>query len=188
VTANVEIALPAVGAHLETAGDMVEHEGGQHRLGDAPHAYAPGRLTAIFDGDHHDRLAADAMARRARPARTEIAPVDLDRAAEELASWDHHRPAQLVKPRPRGLVAAEPNTRRSPSAETPCFWSTRYQTAANLAHQRRPGAGEDRARRDRGLRATGRAATEPVAIRHQPPPAVPQKRQAKPAPQRRRSK
>jgi hypothetical protein len=44
VAADVEVALPAIGAHLRSAGDVVEHEGGQRRLGDvgyAPHAHPP---------------------------------------------------------------------------------------------------------------------------------------------------
>jgi hypothetical protein len=71
VAADVEVALPAIGAHLRTAGDVVEHEVGQARLGDvgdAPHAHAPGRLAAILDGDRHDRLAADATAAPGRRA------------------------------------------------------------------------------------------------------------------------
>jgi hypothetical protein len=141
---------------------VVEHEVGQGRLGDvgeAPHAHAPGRLTVIFDGDRHDRLAGDATARGAGPARPELALVDLDRAGEELASRNHHRAAQLVKPRPRRLVAAEAHHALQPSAETPCFWLTTYQITANQLTSGIRVPAKINVRRDRGLRATGRAAT-----------------------------
>jgi hypothetical protein len=51
--------------HLGAAGDVVEHEVGQRRLGDvgdAPHAHPPGRLAAILDGNSDDRRAGDATA------------------------------------------------------------------------------------------------------------------------------
>jgi hypothetical protein len=151
MAADVEVALPAIGAQLGTAGDVVEHEGGQRRLGDvgdAPHAHAPGRLTAILDGDRHDRLAGDATARSAGPARAEVALVHLDRAGEELAAWDHHRAAELVKPRPRRLVAAKAQHALQPERRDAFFWLTTYQIAANQLTSGVRVPGEDRARRD----------------------------------------
>src|ERR1039458_5602235 len=88
VAADVEVALPAIGVHLGTAGDVVEHEVSQGRLGhvgDAPHAHPPGRRAAILDGDRDDRLAGHATARGAGTTRADVALIDLDRAREQLA-------------------------------------------------------------------------------------------------------
>ena len=110
VLADIVVALPAVGVNLAAARDVVEHEVGERRLadvGDAPHAHASRRLAAVLNRDHDDRLAGRGATTRAGPHAADIGLVDLDGVLEQLASGQHHRPAQLVQPRPGGLVAAE---------------------------------------------------------------------------------
>ena len=108
-----------------------------------------------------------------------LAAIDLDGVGEQFARRQYHRAAQLVQPRPRRLVAAQPEDALQAQRRDALFLIDHVPDRGEPAHQRRPGAGEgeDRGRRDRRLRATGRAATQPV--RHLPPAAI--DRSAEPA-------
>jgi hypothetical protein len=97
VAADVEVPLPAVGANLTAAGDVVEHEVSQRVLGDVgdpSHPYALGRLVALH-GDHDDRLAGGATTASACPAGPDVAFIDLHDAREQLAPGQYRRATQL---------------------------------------------------------------------------------------------
>jgi hypothetical protein len=187
VTADVDVALPAIGVDLGAAGDTVEHEVGQRGLadvGDAPHAHPPGSLAAILDGDRDDRLAGDATARWAGPARlssTSTAAVRSSRPRQ------HHRAAQLVQPCLRRLVAARAEDALQAQRRDALLLVDHLPDRREPAHQRRAGADEDRALVTEVSERQAAQRRSPWAICHQPRSTAPQKRQRKPSPQRSRS-
>src|SRR5438477_13027892 len=61
----------------------------------------------------------------------DIALIDLHDAGQRTPAREDHRASELVQPRPRGLIAPEPERPLQSNAQTPCFWFTTYQTAAN---------------------------------------------------------
>jgi hypothetical protein len=88
----------------------------------------------------------------ARPATffgaTNEGLIDLDFAGQPIAAWPDHDPAQLVKPCPRGLVAAEAyDPLQAEGARTALLRRHPPHRPEPLA-ERTPGTVKDRARRD----------------------------------------
>ena len=138
---------------------------GRHVL-DPAQADAADALAILLGGNRDDRLALDLPAPLALFRAAHIGFVDFDRAAEAIPPRPHHRPAQLVQPRPGGLVAAEPeHPLQTESADAVLL-------AGNEPHGHEPGperlarALEDRAGGERGAPATTAAAQQ--LIRHHP--------------------
>ena len=65
-------------------------------------------------GNHHADLVAGASPVAAADAADE-GLIDLDRAVQEVPSGDDHRTAELVHPRPRGLIRAQPEHSAAPA-------------------------------------------------------------------------
>jgi hypothetical protein len=164
VLTDVKVALPAVGANLAAARDVIEHEVGQRVLGDvsdAPHAHPPGRLAAFLDGDHHDRLADRAAATGALAPRADVALIDLHGAREQLAAREDHRSAQLVQPCPGGLIAAQPQDSLKAERGDTLLLVDDVPDSPQPSDQGCARAREDRAGCDRRLRAALHAAEIP---------------------------
>ena len=86
--------------------------------------------TDAFDCDHDGRLVGSAWLPGGSAADEDL--VELDDTAEHVPVRADHRPAQLLHPRPRGLVGAEAERpSASPSADTPFFCAVTNQAAAN---------------------------------------------------------
>ena len=106
---QVGVAVPAIGVHaaarLDGLGDeRLERLGGS--IGDTGHPNAPDAAAHLFGRDH------DQGFRRGRPPARAPEPahqglVDLDLPGEPIPPWAHHGPAQLVQPRPGGLIAPQ---------------------------------------------------------------------------------
>jgi hypothetical protein len=58
-------------------------------------------------GDHDQRLTSRAAAPVARLEAADQGLIDLDRAGQLVTTGKHHRPPELVQPRPRRLIATE---------------------------------------------------------------------------------
>jgi len=127
-------------------------------------------LVARLHGNRHDRLAASATATRAGATGANVALVDLNGAAEQLASGEHHRAAQLVQPRPRRLIAAQPQDALQAQRRYALLLVDDIPDRREPAHKRCARTRKDRARGDRGFRTTGRAA--PQTVTHLPPVAI----------------
>ena len=106
--------------------------------------------------------------------------VDLDHAREQLAPRQHHRTPKLVPPRPRGLVATQPEHALKSERGDALLLIDDVPGRREPAHQRRARPGENRARGDGRLRAAHRAAAQPVA--HLPPASVDRSAEATPEP------
>ena len=153
--------------------DVVEDEVGQDVLagvGDPLHPSAAGAAVAVLDGDHDERLAGCATPPAPRFDAADQRLVDLDGTVEQLAAGTDHRAAQLVQPRPCGLVAAESEHALQAQRADAVLLVDDVPDRREPADQWRPRAGQDRACRDRGLAPARRAATQPVGLL--PPIAV----------------
>ena len=84
----------------------------------------------------------------------DVALIDLDGVGEQLASGEHHPAAELVQPRPRGPIAPEAEHPLQPERGHALLLVHDVPDRGEPAHQRRACPGEDRAGRDRRLRAT----------------------------------
>ena len=157
-----------------TAGDVLEHEVREHvsgRVRDPAHPHPAEAAVIALDGDHDQRLAVQAT-----PAPTRFHPadkgfVDLDRPAQQLATGQHHRAAQLVQPRPRGLVAPEPEHPLQPERADPVSLIHDVPHRRKPAPQRQTAAVKDRPRRDRRRENSPRtcaARAEPPTNRRRP--------------------
>lgn len=101
------IAFPAVGVDVGARHHGLAHEGEQapgRHVRDPAQADAADALAILLCGDGDDRLALDLAAPFALFRAPHIGFVDLDRAAQAVASRPRHGPTQLVQPAPRGLV------------------------------------------------------------------------------------
>ncbi len=75
VAADVEVALPAVGADLTAAGDVVEHKFGQSVLGDVGDPPDPDPLRRLVALDRDAMIALPASCRPPTPPRLRRAPI-----------------------------------------------------------------------------------------------------------------
>jgi hypothetical protein len=139
-----------------------------------------GRAVVVLDGDRDDRLALGAAAALARPRRTDVGLVDLDGAGEQLAAGQHHRAAQLVQPRPRGLVAAESEHALQAERADALLLVDDVPDRREPALQRQSAAVEDRPGGHRRLVPAQRAAAQPATDR--PPVAADGAAEAAPEP------
>ncbi len=167
------VAAPGVGADLACALHVIEHEVGQDVLGgvrDALHPHSSGAAVAGFYGDRDQGFAVGAAPAPARFDAADDRLVDLDRAREQFAAGADHRAPELVKPRPRGLIAAQAQDALQPERADALLLIDDVPDGREPTRQRRPRAGEDRARRHRRLAAAHPAAAQAVA--HLPPAAI----------------
>jgi len=106
------LGLPAVGAHRRAGLDRLAdegHEAGRGAVGDvAQPSTAEAARTVHLHRDGHDRLRLRLPARHAGLLAADVTLVDLDIAGEAVAVGAHHRRAQPMQHRPRGLIAAQP--------------------------------------------------------------------------------
>src|SRR5665213_1580903 len=163
VAADIEVALPTVGADLAAAGDMVEHELGERVLGDVgdPSDPDPLRCSVALNRDDDDRLARELPAAdpAATAASTDIAFIDLNDAREQLTAREDHRASELVQPRPRRLIAPQPEDPLQAQRGNALLLVHDIPDRREPAHQRRASPGEDRPGRDRALRPANPAAS-----------------------------
>src|SRR5437763_4874347 len=100
----------------------------------------------------------------------DIALIDLHDAGQQLPAREDHRASELVQPRPRGLIAPEPeHPLQSQRADTLLLVHD-VPDRREPAHQRRAGPAEDRSGRYRALGPALAAASQPVG--HLPPTTV----------------
>ena len=101
----------AIGMNLGAGGDNFGGEldliHGVGHLGQIEPHSAQTATGEPLDGDR-DRRFLRCPAGLAVAAAAEEALVELDDAAKQLSFRSHHGAAQLVQPRPRGLIGAEP--------------------------------------------------------------------------------
>ena len=114
-----------------------------------------------FDGDGDRRLVAG-PARLTVAAAAQEALVEFDDAAEQLSFRAHHGPAQLVQPRPGGLIGTEPQGVLQTPRRHPVLLRGDEPDRREPGRQRRVGAMKDRAGRGRGLQATVGAHPQPA--------------------------
>jgi hypothetical protein len=72
--------------------------------------------------------------------------LDLELAGEPVPARAHHRPPELVQPRPRGLVGAERERPLQAERAHAALLVRDVPSGSEPERQRRAGAGEDRAR------------------------------------------
>src|SRR5512134_3070553 len=98
---------------------------------DASHADAAGAPPLDLGRDHHDRLLVRLSPDNAGFPAAHVRFIDLHFTVQKVTPWLHHRPPQLVEPRPGRLVAAQTENALHASALTPCFWFVTYHIAWN---------------------------------------------------------
>src|SRR6266545_8213601 len=101
-------------------------------IGDTAQPYAPGTTAPALHSNRDLRfLAAGASTMCSRLLAAHIGFIDFYLAAEQVTTWDHHCPAQLVQPRPRRLIAAQPEQSLQAQREAPFLVEHTCQAAAN---------------------------------------------------------
>jgi len=166
---------------------MVEHELRQDvsgRVGDPSHPHPAGTAVVAFHGDQDQRLAVCSAPALAGFHAAYERFIDLDHPVEQVPSETNHRPAQLVQPRPRGLIAAQAEHALQTERADALLLVDHVPHRREPALKRRSRPGEDRAG---GHRQTAQR-RNPSDICHQSPPTVPQKRHTNPSRQRSRSR
>ena len=139
--------------------------GGGHVL-DPVEANAADALAVLLGCDRNDGLALDLSAPFVLFRAADVGFVDLDRAAECVATRPNHGAAQLVQPGPGRLVAAEPEHPLQPERADAVL------LAGNEPHGHEPGserlarALENGAGGERRARVTAAAAQQ--IVRHRP--------------------
>ena len=88
-------------------------------VGDPPHADPADPLTGFLDCDRNQGLLFGLSTPDALLEATQIRLVDFDVARQPIAPRPHHGPTRLVQPRPRRLVAPEPEDPPADSSHSP---------------------------------------------------------------------
>src|SRR5579864_9641063 len=105
------IASPSVGMNCRPGRHRTLNEGKKAVCGDildAPKADAAGATAILLGCDRDDGLVIGFSPSRALFRAADISFINLDSPGQKVPSGPDHRPAQLVQPRPGGLVAAKP--------------------------------------------------------------------------------
>ena len=156
------------------------------RAWDAGEANSTHAAAALLDRDQHHRLPFCSTTVFARRDAADVRLVDLDLAGELVAARTHHRPPELVQPRPRRFVGAELERPLQPKRADTALLVGDLPGGREPERKRRARAGEDRARRRRGAPVT--RATAQQAIAHPPAVGTSAGRAGEPSGQRNRSK
>jgi len=163
------IAAVAVRQDRRAQSDIADDEARQRRrggVGDDLDPTAARALASDLDRDrHHERLAVDELAAAAEPEllAADERLVDLDRARQRLPVRIDHRPAQLVEDQPGRRVARQPEHVLELESRQPGLVGGHPVGRPEPGQERRPGAVQDRAGRDRDPVGARLALPEPPA-------------------------
>jgi len=162
------VAGPSVGLHRGAGRDRLAHERHQARPGDVGDLREPDPAVAAgfvqLQGDGHDGLGVGLTARYTLLLATDVGLVDLDQTRQQVTVRAHHRSAQLVLDRPRGLVAAQPEDPLEPERAGTELLVGDVPGGREPGRQRSARLVEDGARRHRGLVAARSAGQPPAAL------------------------
>src|SRR5437899_1309629 len=154
------VSGPAVRVDHRTLNDCLLDEtkkACRRDVGNSPKPNTSDPIAVLFSRYDHNGLLLGLSATRALLGAAHIGFVDLDAALETIPPRAHHGGTKLMKPQPRGLVAAEPED--SLQSESTCS----RLLAGGQPHRLEPESQrfvrlfEQRARRDRGFVTTTHA-------------------------------
>lgn len=139
------------------------------RVTDAPHPNATNRPAANFRRDRHKGLLPHMATSSPRFHTPNKRFVHLDRARESVTFWAHHRPAQLVEPRPSRAITPQSEYSLQPHRIGAIFLARQPPHRSEPQAQRLVRLVKDRASCERPLRVA-RGALD--AIPGRPPSRV----------------
>jgi len=160
------VSFPVVGPHYAAG-----FHGPSDRRGQAPSRGAcdtlkpdsANTLPILLCRNDYQRFSLRSTASFPRLLSTDIHLVNLDGAGEPISSGPHHRTPQLVQPRPRRLIAAQPKNPLHSSRTGAVLLAGHPPDGAKPQHKRFSRPFKDGSGNDRGLIVTSRTAYQPIS-------------------------
>ena len=154
---QMTVAFPAVGVDPAAGLHAGQDEGlktVRRRIRDVHEADSTDPLAIFLCRNRNEGLALRLSARHALLHTTQVRFIDLNPASKPVTTRSDHRPAQLVKPRPRRHIAAQTQDALQPQSAGPVLLAGDIPDRPEPLLQRLASPLEDRPRRHRHLVVT----------------------------------